>query len=911
MTIRRIASVLCGMAVVPLCLAQTSITLPGAGMYREVYDLTPAQPALDRPFTVDSASNVTVTLIGRSSTLNISLVDPSGTSHSLGVTDAVVARTSSFDFSTTGAGPWNYLFALTNPPPGVWRYRVSDSATLTGPRAIVFMLVTSSPVVVNLLGGGQDYPANQDIGISLVVVDGKAPIKGSSVASVSAAVTASSGVSMPVNFADDGKGFDHTANDGIYSATFRLSQADAYTLGVTITGTTGSGGFVRSASTAFRVVTPTASLASSAQSVPVDLNNNSLPDGLDVLVNVTTTSKGDFLLFATLSSSNASSVSETSTFSVPGAGTSQQSVRFSVADLNTLGSNGPYQISTIRLEQIMPDGTTQISNTKANLGQTVPIDLSRLERPSVILNGKNTDAGVDTNSNGLFDRLDVKVGADVLAAGSYRWSASLFAANRIQVGSATGSGNLPAGAATVPLSFDGASLGKAGIDGPYAVRSVVVTGSGQTSTLGAAGNTGAYRFDQFEGAPARLPSNAILNGASFLAGAVAPGQVVSIFGKNLGPATGVGLQFASGSTNVISANLSGVVVTFNGIPAPLFFVRSDQINCQVPIELDGQTTATMTVYYHNQVVTGATVPVVPVAPSIFTVAGGKGMAAMFNQDGSVHSVSNPAAPGSVIQIYMTGQGVVSPPLANGQLVPPTAPFPAAMFPVTVTIGGLSAEVKFAGMAPSLVGLFQVNAVVPPGAAPGASVPLTIAIGSASSQAGVTIAVKGTAGQPTPVLLQVDGGTYNQSVGFGSTGQTAAAFVNRLTPAKYPATLQNVQIYFGNRKTGLPVNTSITVIYGANPSGSANFTTSFTSVPAKVNSTGAFNTYTATTPITITSGDFIVGFIVDNPTGIYPAELDTSTPSQGRSYYAAGASNFVLLDSVSLPGNLAIRATVTQ
>jgi hypothetical protein len=208
---------------------------------------------------------------------------------------------------------------------------------------------------------------------------------------------------------------------------------------------------------------------------------------------------------------------------------------------------------------------------------------------------------------------------------------------------------------------------------------------------------------------------------------------------------------------------------------------------------------------------------------------------------------------------------------------------------------------------------QVTVQFAPTASGAQSGTLTIASNDPAKPS-LTVALTGTgaaASQPTAVLLQVDGGTYNQSTGFGSTGQTGAAFVNRLTPAKYPATLQNVQIYFGNRATGLPVNASITVVYGANPSGSANFSTTFSLDAAKVNATGAFNTYTVTTPITITAGDFIVGFIVDNPTGIYPADLDVSSPSQGRSYYAAGSLNFRLLDAVGLPGNLAIRATVIE
>ncbi len=166
------------------------------------------------------------------------------------------------------------------------------------------------------------------------------------------------------------------------------------------------------------------------------------------------------------------------------------------------------------------------------------------------------------------------------------------------------------------------------------------------------------------------------------------------------------------------------------------------------------------------------------------------------------------------------------------------------------------------------------------------------------------------GQTKTVVLQVDGGTFNRVSGFGSTGQAGAAFVNRLTPSSYPATLQNVQIFFGNRANGLPINAPITVLYGANSSGTATISGNLSLLPTQVLSLGTFSTYPVT-PLTITSGDFIVGFRVDNAVGIYPADTDSTSPSQMRSYYAAGDFAFTLLDSVpGLAGNLAIRATAT-
>jgi hypothetical protein len=185
-----------------------------------------------------------------------------------------------------------------------------------------------------------------------------------------------------------------------------------------------------------------------------------------------------------------------------------------------------------------------------------------------------------------------------------------------------------------------------------------------------------------------------------------------------------------------------------------------------------------------------------------------------------------------------------------------------------------------------------------------------------AHASVTVALSGTgvAAPTTMVTLSVDGGTFTNAVGF--PGSPIAVFVNRLTPPSYPATLTAVEIYFGNRATGYPVNAGITLVAATNPSGSASFSSASAGVvnayTAGIAAVGAFNTYTLPTPITITSGDFVVGFSVSDPAGIYPADEDQSTPSQGRSYVSSDGNIFTVVDSYgpSLAGNLGIRAVVT-
>jgi len=107
----------------------------------------------------------------------------------------------------------------------------------------------------------------------------------------------------------------------------------------------------------------------------------------------------------------------------------------------------------------------------------------------------------------------------------------------------------------------------------------------------------------------------------------------------------------------------------------------------------------------------------------------------------VNSVANPAAKGSVVLIYATGEGETDPQVADGWLASSQV-LPRPKLPVGVRIGGLDAEVLYAGAAPgNVAGLLQMNVRVPPNVASRLSVPVVLTVGNASSQPGVTMAVK--------------------------------------------------------------------------------------------------------------------------------------------------------------------------
>lgn len=223
--------------------------------------------------------------------------------------------------------------------------------------------------------------------------------------------------------------------------------------------------------------------------------------------------------------------------------------------------------------------------------------------------------------------------------------------------------------------------------------------------------------------------NATVNGASFAAGApVAAGSIASLFGSNLASAAAV----ADGVP--LPTLLGGARVSLNGVAAPLFYVSPEQINFQVPWELAGQSEASLTVTVGGMASAAQTVKLAPAAPGVFTTNGTQG-AILVSSSGDVaapvgsvlNHTARPARRGEFISIYATGLGPVTNQPKTGVGATRDALSTVTTAP-TVTIGGVTALVTFAGLAPpgpaarkpvddptvmgEFVGLYQINVLVP-------------------------------------------------------------------------------------------------------------------------------------------------------------------------------------------------------
>lgn len=241
-------------------------------------------------------------------------------------------------------------------------------------------------------------------------------------------------------------------------------------------------------------------------------------------------------------------------------------------------------------------------------------------------------------------------------------------------------------------------------------NAVTVTAISGTTIGGVAGLWAIDGRLEYQGAPPAPAVESVTNVAGGPAGPVAPGEFVSIAGSGLAPAN------------------SQPMVSFGGVPSPLAYVAGDQINALVPYGVSQAADVVVSFGGGSQ-----TYPyplgVAASAPEIFTQADGTAQAVAVNQDGSLNAPGSPAARGSYLSFWATGQGQVQ--QSGGYRVP--------VLPVQASLGGVEAPVSFAGLIDA--GVMQVNIQVPAGAPAGGAVPLVLTVGSGVSRTAATVAVQ--------------------------------------------------------------------------------------------------------------------------------------------------------------------------
>jgi len=235
-----------------------------------------------------------------------------------------------------------------------------------------------------------------------------------------------------------------------------------------------------------------------------------------------------------------------------------------------------------------------------------------------------------------------------------------------------------------------------------------------------------------------VASGGVLSSGDY-AGSPALGLLVSIFGSALADGN------AGAGSLPLPNQLGSTSVVVSGEELPVVYVSDSQINVLIPYDLAVNAPHQLIVQRGNAISVPVPIAVFDSQPAILATAGnGVGQGHIYKVDSSGNQIladaNSPATAGDTLVIYTVGLGAVSPSVAAGDPAP-SNPASQTAAQVTLTIGGQQATVAFAGLTPGSAGLYQVNAVVPAGIAPGGQVPVVVSVAGKASSGNIYMGVQ--------------------------------------------------------------------------------------------------------------------------------------------------------------------------
>jgi uncharacterized protein (TIGR03437 family) len=290
-------------------------------------------------------------------------------------------------------------------------------------------------------------------------------------------------------------------------------------------------------------------------------------------------------------------------------------------------------------------------------------------------------------------------------------------------------------------NFDSPGNGLASADSLYSPAGLYVDRQ-DTLYVGDVGNNRVLQF---------LKPGPVVNAATYQAGAaVGQGSLAVMFG------TGLAANTVTSSSPPWQTTLLNRQITIDDqTVSPIYYMSPTQANFQIPSNAAlGTQRVALRLGDTGELVAGSNLVIVAASPGLFTTnQSGSGQAAVYNQDNTVNSASNPAPVGSTVSLYGTGQGPVSPavqdgaaagtsPLSYTVAVPTSNPNTClnSQPSMCVAVGSNFGNVQYSGLAPGFVGLWQINVTIPQGTPAGSAVPVRVVIDSTSSNL-VSIAVR--------------------------------------------------------------------------------------------------------------------------------------------------------------------------
>jgi hypothetical protein len=233
----------------------------------------------------------------------------------------------------------------------------------------------------------------------------------------------------------------------------------------------------------------------------MDANGDGLFDEIVVDVDLDVSTAATYSVLAVLRAVTDGAEIPAATEASLSAGQQSIRLRFRVDEIREyLESNGPWIVGDVRLLWKTATGRDVLLDRATDLGLTNVYSVEQLQRPVTTFLEGIVEQAMDTDGNGLFDRLQATMRVETRRAGSYTWSATLRAPDSAPLDVSVGRGSLPVGISDIGFVFDGNAIGSSGRDGPYILLDAGIYGPPDAAALQSVpAETRRYSASQFEG----------------------------------------------------------------------------------------------------------------------------------------------------------------------------------------------------------------------------------------------------------------------------------------------------------------------------------------------------------------------------------------------------------------------------
>ena len=455
---------------------------------------------------VDGTSPIGFSLNYSQGDLDLALISPSGVR--IKMSDAATNPDVNFDVLFDLEGMTIEGFALDNAEMGTWTLEVSAPQVVNSSGVVpYFIMGWLSGTTINLDAelGQPVYQIGDPIDIFATLEDIDTPIVG---ATVTASIVLPDETIQSITLVDDGTGNDLVSDDGVYSGIFGgIVQGGLHRITVNAEGQQPIP-FSRQILLGAPVTASASQLSGTYSDFGEDTDSDGLYNNLVIGIGVDISAIGEYVLYAELLDSNGAVIDTASTRENLSIGHHTVNLNFDGEEIFKNRIDGPYILNLIRLGEDNGFAILPLEE-RTNVYTTEAYGYRDFQHSAISVMKIGNDQGIDNDGNVLYDILEINLNVEVDTAGYYQWTGQLVDSNGAVIDFTSNSGLLNAGSNYISFSFEGASIGGHGVDGPYFLNDLLIYSSFSSAVVFQAYTTLPYQFNEFEGFSGNNPPVAL------------------------------------------------------------------------------------------------------------------------------------------------------------------------------------------------------------------------------------------------------------------------------------------------------------------------------------------------------------------------------------------------------------------